>query len=172
MKRILMVVFLFVFAAASGWAGKATSADGTVSIRVPDDWVVVKPTEGVVVFFLTEKNRMATLTVLREDLGSNRGQIALRYLFMKLDNFEKTQRIENQSNPEPVLVAGKEAARASFEAEIKQPQGGRLRGGFIFTCLPVGGNLFTIVGTARADDIASWQPLLDLIAGSLAIGST
>ena len=171
MKRISMVVLLFVFAAALGWAGKATSADGTVSVEVPDDWVVVKPAEGVVVFFLTEKNETATLTILREDLGSNRGQTSLRYLFMKLDNFEQTQRIENQSNPEPVLVAGKEAARASFEAEIKQPRGGRLRGGFIFTCLPVGDRLFTIVGTARTDDMAAWQPILDLIAGSLAIGS-
>lgn len=155
--------------ATMGQGAPASSADGTVRVDVPSEWVVVAPKEGVVALFLTEKNEAATVTVLRESLGSSRGESAIRCLFMKLDNFEETLRIENQSDPIPVAIQGREAARASFESVVKQPDGKRLRGGFVFTCLPVGDTLYTVVGNARADEMAAWQPILDRIASSLEI---
>lgn len=167
--RLVMSILPFLAVATAGQAATATSADGTVSVEAPSEWVVVAPSDGAVILFLTEKNEDATVTVLREDLGSSRGQSAIRCLFMKLDNFEQTLRIENQSDPAPVTVEGREAARASFESVIKQPDGKRLRGGFVFTCLPVGDFLYTVVGNARADEMAAWQPVLDQIAGSLKV---
>jgi hypothetical protein len=162
-------VFLLLAGSTTGHASSAISADGSVRVEVPSDWVVVAPEDSAVVLFLTEKNETATVTVLREPLGDSQGQSAIRCLFMKLDNFEQTLRIEDQTDPVPVMIGDREAARATFESEVRQPDGTRLRGGFVFTCLPVGSFLYTVVGNARADEFAAWQTLLDRIAGSLQV---
>lgn len=166
---LALSILVYLAVPADGQAATASSADGTVRLAVPSEWMVITPKDGPVVLFLTEKNEAATVTVLREDLGASRGQSAIRCLFMKLDNFEQSLRMENQTDPIPVAIQGREAARASFESVVKQPDGKRLRGSFVFTCLPVGDFLYTIVGNARADEMAAWQPILDEIAGSLEI---
>ncbi|MEZ5278215.1 MAG: hypothetical protein R3F07_17670 [Opitutaceae bacterium] len=146
-----------------------TSADGLVSVDMPDDWGATVPKGGAVLMLITDESETVGITVLREPLASGQSKSPVRLLFLKLDNFAKSFPVEAQSNPMPLFVDGEEAARASFVSEVRQADGSRRKTGFVFTCLSRGNDLYTVVGTARAEDMDAWLPILDAVADSLDI---
>jgi len=170
-SRCRVAVFLVLLGFLGGTsplgARTAKSADGSVWIEVPDGWNVSLPREGPVVILMADEEASATVTVFREGLGEVREQSALGYLFLKVDNFKKSFPISDQTDPQPLLIKGMEAARTTFRSKIPRPDGPGLDGGFIFTCLSDGEFLFTIVATTVASDFDSRKPLLNGIAGSL-----
>jgi len=167
--RALFTLLLFALGVSSLEAKVAKSADGLIQIEVPEGWNFTSPRDGAVVLLMADKGTLATVTVFREDLGDATRTSALRYLFLKVDNFEKSFEIADQSDPEPLLIGGKEAARTTFRSTLPQPDGTKLEGAFIFTCLSEGGFLYTIVASTTAAELKTWEPVLNGIAGSLVL---
>lgn len=167
--RVIITALLFSLGVFSLEAKVAKSADGGVQMEVPEGWNFSSPRSGAVVLLMADKGTLATVTVFREDLGDAPGTSALRYLFLKIDNFEKSFEITDQSDPEPLLIGGKEAARTTFQSTLPQPDGTKLEGAFIFTCLSEDGFLYTIVASTTAADLRTWEPVLNGIAGSLVL---
>ena len=165
--RTVIAAFALILGVSPLDARLAKSADGGVQIDVPDDWNLSAPQGGAVALVMADEESLATVTVFREDLGDVPRTSALRYLFMKVDNFEKSFEISDQSDPEPLLIDGKEAARTTFQSTIPQPDGTKLNGAFIFTCLSDGGFLYTIVASTTAAELKTWEPVLNEIASSL-----
>jgi len=165
--RTILVVLVLVLGISPLDARTVKSVDGNVLINVPDNWNFSTPNEGAVVLLMADSEALATVTVFREDLGNATRTSALRYLFLKVDNFESSFKIADQTNPEALLVDGKDAARTSFHSTIPQPDGTKLEGAFIFTCLSDGGFLYTIVASTTVADLKTWEPILNGIAGSL-----
>jgi hypothetical protein len=165
--RTVIAALVLILGVSQLDARTAKSADGGVQIDVPEDWNFSAPQGGAVMIVMADEGSLATLTVFREDLGDAPRTSALRYLFLKVDNFEKSFEISGQSPPEPLLIDGKEAARTTFQSTIPQPDGTKLKGAFIFTCLSDGGFLYTIVASTTAADLKAWEPVLNNIAGSL-----
>ena len=165
--RTVIAAFALLLGVSPLEARLAKSADGGVQIDVPEDWNFSAPQGGAVVLVMADEGSLATVTVFREDLGDAPRTSALRYLFLKVDNFEKSFEISDQSAPEALLIDGKEAARTTFQSTIAQPDGTTLKGAFIFTCLSDGGFLYTIVAGTTAADLKTWKPALNEIASSL-----
>ena len=169
-QGVLFLVLVAICLIGSDMQGRMlTSADGLVSVDMPDDWGATVPNEGVVLLLGADELATVAITVLREPLASGQSKSPVRLLFMKLDNFAKSFPVEAQSNPMPVSIDGEEAARASFVSEVRQADGTRRKTGFVFTCLSRGRYLYTVVGTARAEEMNAWQPILDAVADSLDI---
>lgn len=165
--RTVIAAFALILVVSAMDARLVKSVDGHVQIDVPEDWNFSTPQGGAVVIVMADEESLATVTVFREDLGDAPRTSALRYLFLKVDNFEKSFEISGQSAPEPLLIDGKEAARTTFQSTIPQPDGTKLKGAFVFTCLSDGGSLYTIVASTTAADLKTWEPVLNNIAGSL-----
>jgi hypothetical protein len=167
--RTVIAGFALILGISPLNARLVNSADGGVQIDVPEDWNFSAPQGAAALLVTADEESLATLTVFREELGDAPKTSALRYLFLKVDNFEKSFEISGQSDPEALLIDGKEAARTTFRSTIPQPDGTKLKGAFIFTCLSDGGFLYTIVASTTAADLKNWEPVLNRIAGSLRI---
>jgi hypothetical protein len=169
--QTIFFVLVLAFGVLPLDARTVKSVDGNVLINVPEDWNFSTPDKGAVILLMADGEAQATVTVFRESLGDATRTSALRYLFLKVDNFENSFKIAHQTDPEALLVDGKDAARTSFHSTIPQPDGTKLEGAFIFTCLSDGGFLYTVVASTTAADLKTWEPILNGIAESLEIKS-
>ncbi len=165
--RTVIAAFALILGVSPLDARLVKSVDGGVQIDLPEDWNFSAPQGGAVVIVMADEESLATVTVFREDLGDAPKTSALRYLFLKVDNFEDSFEISDQSDPDALLIDGNEAARTTFQSTIPQPDGTKLNGAFIFTCLSDDGFLYTIVASTTAADLTAWEPVLNRITGSL-----